>query len=153
MIQERNYKEIDRMLSLDSTRQLNNILRKQLLGIRKNTPSKTGLVIFDNGEFNPLISSTSLIKILHETQDVNKVVFYTTRSPHSVQVLTKEQSYNQFYFVEDSVIHVNCYLHKTGSILNSKMRFHKTYTSWTAIGTNDGSMNLNLEHGSILLCS
>ena len=89
MIQERNYKDIDRMLSLDSTRQLNNILRTQLLKVKKYTPKDNGLVIYDNGRFNPMITSTSLIKILNETQGVNKVVFYTTVSPHTVEIKQK----------------------------------------------------------------
>ena len=154
MIQERNYKDIDRMLSLDSTRQLNNILRTQLLKVKKYTPKDNGLVIYDNGRFNPMITSTSLIKILNETQGVNKVVFYTTVSPHTVEILNKSNDYKLFYVVENSVISVNTYLTSSQSVLNTKMRLHKSYTSWTAIGHRDNQpMTLHLNDGSLLLCS
>ena len=72
---EQDYKTLSKMLHINSNvRNLNVILARQLESVKKYTP-KEGLVIFDQGKFHPMITSTSLIETLHKEFGVTTVLF------------------------------------------------------------------------------
>ena len=150
---EQDYKTLSKMLHINSNvRNLNVILARQLESVKKYTP-KEGLVIFDQGKFHPMITSTSLIETLHKEFGVTTVLFYTTKNPNIVPILDKNTEYKCWYTVETSTIFFSGSIGKEGSLnlVKSRDEVRKNVSSWSLIGDNH-KIDLHLHDGSFLLC-
>jgi len=122
---------------------INVILARQLLSLRRTTPL-SGLVIYNNGEWHPEVTSRAWLEDFMNEQKLTKAILYDTVMPHSIEFKNPKA----WFYLSESISK-----NSFQNITHNRSYKRKNINYFDVVGSLDKTGSMILEQGTMLLCT